>query len=197
MLGFISVGGIVGICIAAAIVIAVIAIVIWFISTYNAFVRLKNNGDEAFSTMDVYLKKRYDLIPNLVATVKGYAKHESETLEKVVAARNLAMNSKTAEEKIANDAELSKNLKTLLNVVMEQYPDLKANTNFIDLQNTLHSLEGEIANSRKYYNGVIKAYNTKREVFPSNIVAKCFKFEKRPLYEVDSAEERKNVKVEF
>lgn len=197
MLGFISVGGIVGLSILGVVILLAVILVSWIISTYNTFIKMRNNVEEAFSTMDVYLKKRYDLVPNLVETVKGYAKHESETLEKVIQARNLALGSKTPEEKIKNEQELTSALKTLFNVVAEQYPELKANTNFIDLQNQLKLLENEIANSRKYYNGIVKGYNTKREVFPSNLIAKWFKFEKSPLYEVDSEEERKNVKVQF
>lgn len=196
MLGFISTGAIVGIVIAAVVVILIIAIVAWIISTYNAFVRLRNNVEEGFSTMDVYMKKRYDLIPNLVETVKGYAKHEEETLSKVIQARNMAMNSATAEEQMKNDNILTGTLKSLF-AVSEAYPQLQANQNFMDLQNQLKTLEAEIANSRKYYNGVVKIYENKREVFPSNLIAKWFKFQEKPFYEVDNEEERKNVKVQF
>ncbi len=196
MLGFISTGAIVGIVIAAVVVILIIAIVAWIISTYNAFVRLRNNVEEGFSTMDVYMKKRYDLIPNLVETVKGYAKHEEETLSKVIQARNMAMNSATAEEQMKNDNILTGTLKSLF-AVSEAYPQLQANQNFMDLQNQLKTLEAEIANSRKYYNGVVKVYENKREVFPSNLIAKWFKFQEKPFYEVDNEEERKNVKVQF
>lgn len=180
-------------------VVFLIAILIglWVMSVYNTLVSMRNNVDEGFSTMDVYLKKRYDLIPNLVETVKGYAKHESETLEKVISARNMAMNASTAKEKMENEAALSKEIKTLLNVVVEQYPDLKANQNFIELQSSLKQVETEISHARKYYNGAVKVYNVKREVFPSNLVAKRFKFEKRELFEVEDVEERKNVKVSF
>lgn len=171
--------------------------ILWAVATYNSLITMRNNVDEGFSTMDVYLKKRYDLIPNLVETVKGYAKHESTTLENVIKARNLAMGSANPEEKMANEAALSKELKTFLNVVVEQYPTLKADQNFIDLQNTLKNIETEIANSRKYYNGAVKVYNVKREVFPSSILANMFKFEKKPLFEVESSEERKAVKVQF
>ena len=174
----------------------VILLVLWLIITYNIFVSMRNSIDEAFSTMDVYLKKRYDLIPNIVATVKGYAKHEKDTLEKVIQARNMAINSKNDQEKINNENILTGTLKTLF-AVAEQYPDLKADKNFIDLQNTLKILESEIASSRKYYNGTVKVYNIKREKFPSNLVSKWFKFEKRALFEVEQTEERKNVKVEF
>lgn len=196
MLGFISTGAIIGIVIAAVVVILIIAIVAWIISTYNAFVRLRNNVEEGFSTMDVYMKKRYDLIPNLVETVKGYAKHEEETLSKVIQARNMAMNSATAEEQMKNDNILTGTLKSLF-AVSEAYPQLQANQNFMDLQNQLKTLEAEIANSRKYYNGVVKVYENKREVFPSNLIAKWFKFQEKPFYEVDNEEERKNVKVQF
>ena len=175
------------------VVIGIVAIlVIWFIAMYNGFVKIKNRVDEAF----VYLKKRYDLIPNLVETVKGYAAHESGTLEKVVQARNMAQSARSDQEKIAADNMISGTLKSLF-AVAEGYPDLKANTNFIDLQNQLKAIEEDIANARKYYNAVVREFNTKREVFPSNIIAGMFGFKARPLYEVETAEERQNVKVQF
>ena len=184
------------IIVIAVLALLVVGIVIWLISTYNKFVAMRNNIEEAFSTMDVYLKKRYDLIPNLVETVKGYAKHEKETLEKVMQARYSAMNSATVEQRIDNENILQGALKSLF-AVSENYPQLQANENFRDLQNSLQRLEEEIANSRKYYNGTVNLYNTKRETFPHNLIAKWFKFTKKPLYEVDNAEERKNVKVSF
>ncbi len=191
-----GIGAIIGGVVAGVLALLLIILMIWIISTYNSFVRLKNNIEEAFSTMDVYLKKRYDLIPNLVETVKGYAKHEKETLEKVIAARNACAQAGNMEDKLASEKNLSSVLKQLA-VVIEKYPELKADKNFTDLQNTLKQLENEIASSRKYFNGVTKTYNTKREVFPSNIIARWFKFDKKPLFEVDNARERKNVKVEF
>ena len=191
-----SIGSIIGLAIGGIVLITIIALVIWLISTYNTFVKMRNNVEEGFSTMDVYMKKRYDLIPNLVETVKGYAKHENDTLEKVMTARYGAMNSATVEQRLDNENVLQGALKSLF-AVAENYPNLKADQNFQDLQNTLKTLEEEIANSRKYYNGTVKVYNTKREMFPSNIVAKWFKFDKKPLFEVDSAEERKTVKVSF
>ena len=191
-----SIGAIIGLVVGGIVLITIIALVIWLIGTYNTFVKMRNNVEEGFSTMDVYMKKRYDLIPNLVETVKGYAKHENDTLEKVMAARYGAMNSATVEQRLDNENVLQGALKSLF-AVAENYPNLKADQNFQDLQNTLKTLEEEIANSRKYYNGTVKAYNTKREMFPSNIVAKWFKFDKKPLFEVDSAEERKTVKVSF
>ena len=180
----------------AVVALVVVILVIWVIATYNKFITMRNNIDESFSTMDVYLKKRFDLIPNLVATVKGYAKHEAEALEKTIAARNMASASGDITKQLEAEGAISGALKSLF-AVSEAYPELKANTNFLELQSQLTTLEEEIANSRKYYNGVVKQYNTKREVFPSNIVAKMFKFEKRPLYEVSDVEQRENVKVEF
>ena len=183
---------IIGIVIGAIVLI----LIIWFIAAYNGFVRLKNAIEEAFSTMDVYLKKRYDLIPNLVETVKGYASHEKETLERVMAARNAAASARTVEDKVQGENMLAGTLKTLF-AVAEAYPDLKANTNFMQLQGELQRMEDEIANSRKYYNAVVKEFNTKRETFPSTIVAGMFHFEKQPLFEVASGAERENVKVQF
>lgn len=191
-----SIGAIIGLAFGGLVLLTILAIVIWIISTYNTFVKMRNNVEEGFSTMDVYMKKRYDLIPNLVETVKGYAKHENDTLEKVMAARYGAMNSATVEQRLDNENVLQGALKSLF-AVAENYPNLKADQNFQDLQNTLKTLEEEIANSRKYYNGTVKVYNTKREMFPSNIIANWFKFTKKPLFEVENAEERKNVKVSF
>lgn len=174
----------------------VLIIVIWLVSAYNGFVTLRNKTEEAFSAMDVSLKKRYDLIPNYVETVKGYAKHESETLTKVIEARNMAMNSSTAEERIANDNILSGTLKSLF-ALSESYPDLKANQNFMMLQEQLQRIEEEIAGSRRYYNGVVNKFNTKTEVFPGNIIANIFGFQRKPLYVVNDENERNNVKVSF
>ncbi len=178
------------------IIAIIIVLAIAFVGMYNSFIKLKNSCEEAFSTMDVYMKKRFDLIPNLVETVKGYAAHEKETLEKVMAARNGVQSAATVEEKMAQENVLTGTLKSLF-AVAEAYPDLKANTNFLDLQNQLQSVEEDIANSRKYYNAVVKQFNTKCEMFPSNIIASMFHFERKPMFEVDSAEERKNVEVKF
>ncbi|MBE5752565.1 MAG: LemA family protein [Clostridiales bacterium] len=192
-------GGAVALIVIAILLVLVIAVVAWWISTSNKLVRLKNKVEEAWATIDVYLKKRFDLIPNLVETVKGYTKHESETLEKVVTARNIAGKAVTSEEKILAENNLSSSLRTFLNVVSESYPDLKANTNFLDLQNQLKSIEGELEGSRRYYNGTVKSFNTTIEVFPSCIVAqrKGEDYKKRPYFELDGEEERKNVKVSF
>jgi LemA protein len=194
-----STGGWVGIIVGVIVLILVISIISWYVNTRNDFVRLKNRVEEGMATIDVYLKKRFDLIPNLVETVKGYAKHESETLEKVVAARNLSIGAKTAEEKMAAANGLSSSLRTLFTAISESYPELKANTNFIDLQQQLKLIEGELESSRRYYNGVVKSFNTKLELFPANIVGKRMgeEYTKKPYFELDSAEERKNVKVSF
>ncbi|MEA5018716.1 MAG: LemA family protein [Erysipelotrichaceae bacterium] len=176
--------------------LVVVVVAFWVFSTYNGFISLKNKCEEAFSTMDVYLTKRYDMIPNLVETVKGYASHERETLENVIMARNMAVNAKTVEDKIAAEQGLAGTLGRLF-ALGEAYPDLKANANFLDLQSQLQLMEAEIANSRKYYNGVVKMFNIKTEQFPSNIIANMFGFARRPLFEVTEAAQRENVKVQF
>ena len=183
--------------IAIIIVIAIIVILALVVmGSYNGLVKTKNQAEEAFSTMDVYMKKRYDLIPNLVETVKGYASHESQTLEKVTADRNAAMTASSIDEKLKNENALTGTLKSLF-AVAESYPDLKANTNFMDLQRQLQTIEEDIANSRKYYNASVKNLNNKIEMFPSSIIAGMFHFEKKPYFEVSSQEERENVKVQF
>ena len=179
--------------IALIVIIAIIAVLaIWLISSYNGFITLRNKTEEAYSAMDVSLKKRYDLIPNYVETVKGYAKHEAGTLEKVVSATNMAMGASDPEERLANENVLTGALRSLFAV-----PDLKANQNFIQLQDQLQRIEEEIAGSRRYYNGVVNKYNTKAEMFPGNIVAGIFKFTRKPLYEISDEAERENVKVSF
>jgi LemA protein len=197
-----SKGAIVGIVVGVVvllILILAIAVVVWWFKTRNAFVRLKNKVEEAWATIDVFLKKRYDLIPNLVETVKGFAKHESETLQKVIAARNIAMNAATASEKVAAENGLTNSLRTFFSAVSESYPQLQANANFLDLQNQLKGIESELESSRRYYNGVVKAFNTKLEIFPANIVGSRMgeKYKKRPYFELENEEERKNVKVQF
>ncbi len=183
--------------IAGIIIAAVVAIlVIWVIASYNGFIKAKNNVEESFSTMDVYLKKRYDLIPNLVETVKGYAKHEAETLNKVISARNMAEGAETMEDKIQGENMLTGTLRSLF-AVAENYPDLKANQNFMDLQGQLRQVEEDIANARKYYNAVVKLFNNKCEMFPTNILAGLFHFDQKPMFEVETEAERQNVKVEF
>ncbi len=174
----------------------VVVLVLWYVMTYNSLISLRTMCEEAFSTMDVYLKKRYDLIPNLVNTVKGYTKHESETLENVVKARSLAMGAATPEDRMKAEGELGNALGRLL-AITEAYPDLKANTNFVTMQNDLKTMENEIANSRKYYNGCVKTYNIKIQSIPTSIVASIAKFTVKPLFEITNSVERENVKVEF
>jgi len=186
----------VGLIILAVVVVLALAVVIWYFSCYNSFVRLKNNYEEAFSTMDVSMKKRYDLIPNIVETVKGFAKHEKETLDAVISARANALKAGAGAEKIKAEKEFGGAIRNLI-AVAESYPDLKANANFLDLQSQLRNIETEIANSRKYYNACVKTFNTKVESFPSSIVARSRGFNKAALFELDNPEERKNVKVQF
>lgn len=195
----ISGGAIAGIIVAVLLVILAISVLVWWVKTRNAFVRLKNRVEEAWATIDVYLKKRFDLIPNLVETVKGFAKHESETLQNVIAARNIAAGARSAEEKIAAANGLTSSLRTFFNAVSESYPQLQANSNFLDLQRQLKNIESELESARRYYNGVVKSFNTKLELFPACIVGKRMGegYEKKPYFELESEEERKNVKVQF
>lgn len=189
---------VVGAVVGLLVILGIVALS-WWIKTRNAFVTLKNKVEEAWATIDVYLKKRYDLIPNLVETVKGFAKHESETLQNVVAARNIAVSARTPSEKMNAEKGLTDSLRTFFSAVSESYPQLQANTNFLDLQNQLKGIEGELESARRYYNGVVKSFNTKLEIFPDSIVVKRMGegYEKRDYFELDSAEERKNVKVQF
>lgn len=177
------------------IIAIVVIIVIYVLSLYNSLVRLNNKVKEAFSTMDVYLKKRWDLIPNIVETVKGYAAHEKDTLAELVNLRNGAYESMSDEEKIEANNELSKGV-TKIMAIAEAYPDLKASENFKDLSNQLTKVEEDIANSRKYYNGVVRIYNDKVLMFPNNIFAGMFGYKAKAMFEAD-ANERENVKIQF
>jgi LemA protein len=178
------------------IAVVVIGIGLFVIGAYNGLVKLRNLVEEAFSTMDVYLKKRYDLIPNLVETVKGYAAHEAGTLEKVVQARKMAASAGSIEDRIQGENMLTGALRSLF-ALAEAYPDLKANANFMDLQAQLQKVEEDIANSRKYYNATVREYNTRTEVFPYNIIAGLFKFTRKALFEVAEEAERQRVEVKF
>ena len=156
------------------IIIAIIVlIVIYALALYNSFVKLNNKVKEAFSTMDVYLKKRWDLIPNIVEIVKGYAKHEKDTLKEVVELRNSTYDKMSDEEKIKTNEQLSSGINKIM-ALAEAYPNLKANENFKDLSKQLTKVEDDITNSRKYYNGVVRIYNYKVVLFPSNIFAGLF-----------------------
>ncbi len=179
------------------IILALVVLVgIFVVGAYNSLVKLRNGVEEAFSTMDVYMKKRFDLIPNLIETVKGYTAHESETLEKIVNARNRTASAATTEERLENENMLTGALRSLF-ALAEGYPDLKANQNFLDLQAQLRVVEEDISNSRRYYNGTVRDYNIKTEVFPYNIVAGLFGFGRKPMFELSDEAERENVKVQF
>ena len=178
------------------IILGILALILIYVFTsYNGFVRLNNKVKEAFSTMDVYLKKRWDLIPNIVETVKGYAKHEKETLEEVIQLRNGAYDKMDPEEKIVANQELTRGISKIM-MLAESYPELKASDNFKDLSKELSKIEEDIANSRKYYNGVVRTLNDKVLVFPSNIISKLFNFKEQKMFET-SETERENVQVKF
>ncbi|ADR18648.1 LemA family protein [Calditerrivibrio nitroreducens] len=162
---------------------------------YNKFVSLRNMVEEAFSSIDVQLKRRYDLIPNLVETVKGYAKHEQSTLENVVKLRNLAQSSENITDKIKNENMLTSALRSVF-AIAESYPDLKANENFLSLQSSLNDIENNIQSARRYYNAVVKEYNTLCESFPSVFIARMFHFGRKEFFTIDE-DEKKNVKVSF
>ena len=174
--------------------IAVAIIALIFI--YNGLVQLRVRADSAWSDIDVQLKRRYDLIPNLVETVKGYAAHEKSTFENVTRARNVAMGAATPAERGAAEAQLTSALKSLF-AVAENYPQLRASEQFTSLQASLNSIEEAIQNARRYYNAVVRDFNTKVAVFPSNIVAGIFNFTPRQFFELDTPAERQNVAVKF
>lgn len=177
------------------IITIIVLIAIYTVVQYNNFVKLNIKIKEAFSNMDIYLKKRWDLVPNLVEIVKGYAKHEKETFKEVVALRNGPYDNMSDEEKIEANTQLSSGINKIM-VLAEGYPDLKSNENFKDLCQQLTKIEDDIANSRKYYNGVIRIYNTKVKIFPSNIFANIFGFKTKSMFEINE-NERKNVKIEL
>ncbi|GHT56264.1 membrane protein [Bacteroidia bacterium] len=161
----------------------VVLLVIWTISKYNLLVRLRNNRENAFADIDVQLKQRHDLVPQLVATVKGYATHEQETLNRVIAARNGAIGAHSIDEKIVAENALSSALAGL-KVTVEAYPDLKANTNFMHLQEEISDIENKLAAVRRYFNSATKELNTAVEVFPNNIIAGMFGFHKEMMFDL-------------
>jgi len=175
----------------------VILLVVWFISTMNKLTRANLTVEEAFSGMDIFLKKRYDLIPNVVATVKGYAAHEQETLEGVIAARNQAVSAPAGSKQAAAAEKNFEGAISRLFAIAESYPNLKADAQFLDLQRQLSSLEDDIAQSRKYFSGAVKKYNELVQMFPSSIVAGICGRKTRAFYEVSSEEQRENVTVDF
>jgi LemA protein len=180
------------------IIIIVILVLIgaWVGATFNSLVKLRNRAKEAFADIDVQLKRRHDLIPNLVETVKGYAAHEREVLEKVTEARTRAMGAKTIKEKGEAENYLSETLKTLF-AVAENYPDLKASANFLELQREIRDTEDKIQAARRFYNANVRDLNIKIESFPSNIIASIFRFKKMDLFEISAPEERETPKVKF
>ena len=173
------------------VVAVVVVLVICFISMYNGLVKLRNNRENAFANIDVQLKQRFDLVPQLVNTVKGYAAHEKEVLEKVTAARAAAMNASTVDEKVAADKALSGALAGL-RVSLEAYPELKANENFLQLQNELADIENKLSAARRFFNSTTRELNNACEVFPSNIVAGMFGFKRAPMYEATEGRETLN-----
>ena len=174
----------------------IIIVVIALICMYNSLVQAKIKVDNAWSQIDVQLQRRFDLIPNFVETVKGYMTHESETFEKIASLRTSWANSESISEKASIDGELSNTLKTIM-AVSESYPDLKANQNFMQLSEELRNTENKISFSRQFYNDTVTIYNTKLETFPSNVIASMFGFKEESLFEAESDEARKNVKVDF
>ena len=178
----------------ALIIIAVI--VGWVIISYNGLVSARMKTKNSWSQMDVQLQRRFDLIPNLVETVKGYMEHESEVFTKVAELRTAWANTTSVKEKAELDNQLSGTLKTIM-AVSENYPELKSNQNFSELQEELRNTENKISYSRQFYNDSVTIYNTKLEIFPTNILANMFHFEAAELFKVDTEEARKNVKVDF
>ncbi|MAE95957.1 MAG: hypothetical protein CL910_14970 [Deltaproteobacteria bacterium] len=174
----------------------IVAAGLYAVSAYNKLVTLRNSGENAWSDIDVQLKRRYELIPNLVETVKGYAQHEQGTFEKVTQARSQAMQATTPGEKGAAEGNLTQVLKSLF-AVAEAYPELKANENFLSLQGELSGLEDAIQNARRYYNAVVRDLNTSCDVFPSNIVANLFSIGKKEYFELDAEAERTAPEVSF
>jgi LemA protein len=177
------------------IVILVVLLIVYAVISYNGLVSMRNRIENAWAQIDVQLKRRYDLIPNLVETVKGYASHERETLENVVQARNMAMAAQGPQDQAAAENMITGALRSVF-ALSEAYPDLKANENFLNLQEELTGTEGRIAYARQFYNDSVNAYNTKIQSVPSNVIANQFHFEERQYFEVDEAS-RRNIEVDF
>jgi LemA protein len=174
----------------------IVVVLAWVAGAYNGLVRLRNQLENAWAQIDVQLKRRHDLIPNLVETVKGYATHESQTLEKVIQARNMAVNAQSVGDRAAAENVLTGALKSVF-ALAEAYPDLKANTEFMRLQEELTSTENKVAFARQFYNDSVMTYNTRIEVFPQNFIANMFNFGRRDFFEVKSEDERAVPQVKF
>jgi len=175
--------------------VVIVVVVVIFVIYYNSLVKLRNMANAAWADIDVQLKRRHDLVPNLVEVVKGYAAHERQTLESVIKARSKALTASTIEQRAEAEAELTRMLRGLLALV-ENYPDLKANQNFLELQKQLTEIEDQIQLARRYYNAVVRDYNIRTEVFPSNIVASMFGFRKMPYFQIED-EDREVPRVRF
>ena len=183
--------------IIAGIVLAlVLLIVVWGIGVYNGLIRLRNMKAEGWSGIDVQLKRRHDLVGNLVNTVKGYMAHEKDVLEEIAKMRSVAQNASGVAQAAQAEGQLSQALGRLF-AVMENYPQLRANENVMQLQNTLTSLEDEIQLARRYYNGTVREYNTRTEVFPASIIARQYGFQKAEFFELDNVAEREVPQVSF
>lgn len=179
------------------IIVAIAAvIVLWIIGMYNRIIGLRNRTNEAWSDIDVQLKRRHDLIPNLVETVKGYATHEREAFENVTKARAAAMGAQTPNDKAQAEATLTQTLKSLF-AVAEAYPDLKASVNFLKLQDELSDTENKIQSSRRFYNGNVRDLNTALQTFPTNMIGRSFGLTPRDFFQLENEEERKPVDVKF
>lgn len=175
------------------VITVIIIIVIYAIVLFNSFASLDNKVKEAFSTMDIYLKKRWDLVPNLVEVVKSYAKHEKDTLEEITKLRGNIYDDMSNDEKIKTNLKLNRDIDNIM-LLVESYPELQASDNFKDLSDKLVKIEDDIANSRKYYNGTVRIFNNKVEMFPNNIFAKIFGYKSKPMFEAKISE-RENVDV--
>lgn len=189
------IGAATGFMVGIVVLVVAVILVICVASTYNSLVQARNRVRNQWSQMDIQLKKRFDLIPNLVETAKGYAAHEKETLEAVMRARNIAVTASTPAEEMAADGELTRALSRLV-VLTENYPELKANANFAQLQNELAEVEDKIAHARQFYNDTVMKYQNKREMFPTNIIASLFGFKEIEYFKAEDSE-RKNVTVKF
>ena len=168
---------------AIIVIVVVVILAAWLVSMYNSLVKMRNNRENAFADIDVQLKQRHDLVPQLVETVKGYAAHEKDTLERVINARNGAIGAKTIDEKIVAENALSSALSGL-KITLEAYPDLKANQNFLQLQAEIADLENKLSSVRRYFNSATKEYNNAVETFPSNILAGMFGFRKEVMFDL-------------
>lgn len=177
-------------------ILVIVAVIVSVIFIYNRMIKMRNQADEAWSDIDVQLKRRYNLIPNIVESVKGYAAHEDAVFTKVTEARTSAINAGNMADQAKAENMLSGALKSLF-AVAENYPDLKANENFMQLQTELVDTEDKIQASRRFYNGTVRDFNTALQVFPSSIIAKMFKFEAKEFFEIEDEKEKQNVQVSF